>query len=227
MLEIVQGSRTSTERHCCTDRAESAVRGAGWREVSMATAQNGSGNSTRRYGTLVMGVAGGMLLGRLVPTLFANASGIIRGASGKDPFGSLIRQHGTLLSLLTQMEDVPRESHAKRMSLFLLFKRTLAKHALAEEDIIYPLLEDDAKRAEETEKLYREHARMKVLLFELERSVNETEAWAARVRDLRSEIEPHARQEEEVEFPKLRELMDKKGNVELARKIHQEESLIV
>jgi hemerythrin superfamily protein len=193
----------------------------------MFIAQDGSGNPSRRYGSLMVGAAGGMLLGRLLPTLIANASGIIRGAAGKDPFGGLVRQHRTLLSLLTQMENVPRESRAKRMSLFLLFKRTLAKHALAEEDIIYPLLQDDAKRVEEAEKLYREHARMKVLLFELERSVNDDETWPARVRDLRNEIEPHARQEEEVEFPKLRGLMDKKGNIELARKIHQEESLIV
>ena len=78
---------------------------------------------------------------------------------------------------------------------------------------------------------------MKVLLFELERSVDEDEAWSARVRDLRNEIEPHARQEEQVEFPQLRALIEKNGatrrsnqglsNLNLSRKIRQEESLVV
>ena len=58
-----------------------------------------------------------------------------------------------------------------------------------------------------------------------------------RVRDLRNEFEPLARQEEDVEFPQLRTLIEKKGatdpsgkglsNVDLSRKIYQEESLIV
>jgi iron-sulfur cluster repair protein YtfE (RIC family) len=52
-------------------------------------------------------------------------------------------------------------------------------------------------------------------------------AWRRAVRGLRSEIEPHARQEEEVEFPALRARMDQAGKMKLARKIDQEEAVIV
>ena len=67
---------------------------------------------------------------------------------------------------------------------------------------------------------------MKILLFELEQSIKNDEAWFKAVRGLRPEIEPHARQEEEVEVPALRDRMDKAGKVKLARKIHQEEAVI-
>jgi hemerythrin superfamily protein len=193
----------------------------------MFTTNGSNGKSSGRYAMLAIGAAGGVILGRLAPVLFANASGLVRASAGQDPFQGLIREHRQLLSLLDKMEDTPKESPVKRTALFLKFKRTIAKHALAEEDIVYPCLQDDAERTEETQKLYQEHARMKVLLFELDRSIKEDEAWTARVRDLRNEIEPHARQEEEVEFPRLKALMDSKRTAELSRQIYQEESLIV
>lgn len=186
-----------------------------------------NGRSSGRYAMLVLGAAGGMILGRFGPVLLANASGLLRASAGQDPFQGLIREHRELLSLLDKMENTPKENQLKRNALFLKFKRTIAKHALAEEDIIYPQLHDDAERAQESEKLYQEHARMKVLLFEVERAIKEDEAWTARVRDLRNEIEPHARQEEDVEFPRLRALMNGRRSAELSRKIYQEESLIV
>jgi hemerythrin superfamily protein len=183
--------------------------------------------SRNSYLLLGLGAAGGMLLGRFLPVLFANASGYAQGAAGRDPFAGLIEEHRTLLSLLDKMEHLPREAWAKRKLLFLAFKRTLGKHALAEEDIIYPLLKTDAERHEATQKLYAEHASMKIHLFELERAIHQDQEWTEAVRALRSKIEPHAREEEETEFPRLRELLDRSRSARLSRKIHQEEALMV
>lgn len=168
-----------------------------------------------------------MLLGRVLPVLFGRTSGAVRHAMGRDPFEGLIREHRELLSLLDEMEKTPAEATAKRMLLFVRFKRTIGKHALAEEDIIYPLLHDDTDRAEATEKLYQEHASMKIHLFELQRSMSEGPSWISNVRALRDEIEPHARQEEEIEFPKLREALSQQQTAELARNVYQEEALLV
>ena len=184
-------------------------------------------NNTNTYLLLGIGAAGGLLLGRFLPVLLANATGLALGAAGRDPFAGLIREHQLLLSLLDKMEHVPANDWAKRKFLFLAFKRTIGKHAMAEEDIIYPLLKTDAERHEATQKLYREHASMKIHLFELERAIHDDEQWGDGVRALRSEIEPHARQEEETEFPRLRELLDEAGTAQLSRKIRQEESLVV
>jgi hemerythrin superfamily protein len=174
-----------------------------------------------------IGAAGGLLLGRFLPVLVADTRGLVQGAAGRDPFAGLIKEHRTLLSLLDKMEQVPAADWAKRKVLFLAFKRTIGKHAMAEEDIVYPLLKTEAERHEATQKLYREHASMKIHLFELEAAIHGEDAWREGVRALRSEIEPHAREEEETEFPRLRELLDQTKRAELSRKIYQEEALVV
>lgn len=184
-------------------------------------------NKTNPYLLIGVGAAGGVLLGRFLPVLLANASGLAQGAAGRDPFAGLIRQHRVLLSLLDKMEGLPETDWAKRKFLFLAFKRTIGKHAMAEEDIVYPLLKTDAERHEATTKLYREHASMKIHVFELERAIHQDEEWGAAVRALHSEIEPHARDEEETEFPRLRALLDQTRRTQLSRKIRQEEALVV
>jgi iron-sulfur cluster repair protein YtfE (RIC family) len=185
-------------------------------------------NRTRHPWMMVgLGAAGGILAGKLLPIMIANAGGMARGAAGQDPFAGLIREHRELLNLLDRMENDPQGNYIRRGMLFAQFKRKIAKHAMAEEDVVYPMLTDDAQRAEAARKLYEEHGRMKVLLFELEQSMKDDAAWRRAVRGLRSEIEPHARQEEEVEFPALRARMDQAGKMKLARKIDQEEAVIV
>ena len=184
-------------------------------------------NKTNTYVLLAAGTAGGFLLGRVLPVVLANVSGLMQGAVGRDPFARLIEQHRTLLSLLDKMEQLPSEDWAKRRVSFLAFKRTIGKHVMAEEDIVYPLLKTEAERHEATQKLYREHASMKIHLFELEKAIHSRDEWGDAVRALRSEIGPHAREEEETEFPRLRELLDQKRAAELMRKILQEEALVV
>jgi hemerythrin superfamily protein len=183
--------------------------------------------NTNTYLLLGLGAAGGALLGRFLPLLLANASGFAQGSARRDPFAGLVREHRVLLSLLNRMENLPASEWSKRKLLFLAFKRTIGKHALAEEDIVYPLLKTEAERHEVTQKLYREHASMKIHLFELEAAIHQDSEWRDAVVALRSEIEPHAREEEETEFPRLRELLDQARTAQVSRKIRQEEALII
>jgi hemerythrin superfamily protein len=184
-------------------------------------------NKSNTYLLLGVGVTGGLILGRFLPVLLANANGLAQGAAGRDPFNKLVKQHRILLSLLNKMEEVPSSEWVKRKMLFLAFKRTIGKHAMAEEDVVYPLLKTEAERHEATQKLYREHASMKIHLFELEAAIHQEDGWREAVRALYSEIEPHARQEEEVEFPRLRDLLDQQRLAQVARKVRQEEALVV
>ena len=184
--------------------------------------------STLQSWTMIgLGAIAGALAGRLLPILIASANGAARSALGQDPFAGLIREHRELLALLDRMERTSDSSAVRRATLAYLFKRKIAKHAMAEEDVVYPMLTDEAERADAARKLYEEHGRMKVLLFELEQSIKNDQGWFKAVRGLREQIEPHARQEEEVEFPALRNRMDRAGKVKLGRKIHQEEAVIV
>jgi hemerythrin superfamily protein len=146
---------------------------------------------------------------------------------GQDPFDRLIQDHRIILQTLDDMERHGSGSMARRGALFLRLKRTLAKHAMAEEDVVYPLLHDDARREEASKQLYQEHADMKIHLFELERLLKANEDWSERVRTLRDIISEHARQEEEVEFPRLREALDKDRTRKLSAYIRREESMVL
>ena len=56
------------------------------------------------------------------------------------------------------------DERAKRARLFLKLKRTLAKHATAEEDVVYPLLTGPGEREDAARALYDDHAEMKIAL---------------------------------------------------------------
>lgn len=174
-----------------------------------------------------IGFAAGFVLSRLAPSLWAQFRGAAGSALGEDPFVELIRQHRTLLSLLDRMEEIPASAAARRAFFFLAFKRTIAKHALAEEDVAYPVLYTDAGRPEAAEKLYREHADVKIHLFALQQNLTGEEGWKTHVRALRDEITEHARQEEDEIFPRLRELGQAQQSSALSRNLRQEEAFIV
>ena len=186
-----------------------------------------NGLSTRDLTAIGIGVAAGVVASRLLPPVVAQAVGGLKARSGEDPFDRLIQDHRRILSVLDQMQEVPENHRGKRMKLFLSLKRTLAKHALAEEDIVYPLLHDDVHEIEQSKHLYEEHADIKIHLFELERMLMNNQNWSRRVESLRDLIERHVRDEEEVEFPKLRESLDNQRRRTLSQNIRREEALVL
>jgi hemerythrin superfamily protein len=176
-------------------------------------------------------VAGGLAMGvlgsRLLPPLVAGATGSVRARLGQDPFERLRHDHRHILSILDQMSQAPDDSTTRRMPLFLSLKRTLGKHALAEEDVVYPLLHEDVGAIEATRQLYREHAEMKIHLYEPERTLKSDASWAERVRSLRDLVARHVRDEEDVQFPKLQQLMDERRSRTVSGQIHREEAMIL
>jgi len=130
-------------------------------------------------------------------------------------------------SLLRKMAAASEESTAQRLKLLLMFKRALGKHAMAEEDVVYPILHDVAGAAEQARELYEEHAQMKIHLYGLETAIDSGPTWTERVRQLQEVIGAHIRDEEDVEFPRLRTLLQEKQHASLAGKILREEALVL
>ncbi|HYZ86797.1 MAG TPA: hemerythrin domain-containing protein, partial [Bryobacteraceae bacterium] len=148
-------------------------------------------SSGRDLAMVVSGIAVGLIGSRLLPPIMAMATGAMRGTSTGDPFQKLENDHRVLLKTLGLMERDQTDNIAKRTAMFLAVKRKLAKHALAEEDVVYPLLQDEAQRREAAKHLYEEHAEMKVLLFEIETCLMERRPWTQHVSRLRAMIERH------------------------------------
>lgn len=181
--------------------------------------------SSQNMAAFAGGAATAVIASRVLPPLLAKASGAAGAAMGHDPFEELIADHRKLVALLTEMEQ--DRGRLSRSQLLLRFKRRLAAHALAEEDVVYPLLHDEAKAADDAKHLYDEHADIKIHLHALEQMPKDAPEWTGRVGTLKRLIEEHARQEEDVEFPKLRQALNEKATVRLSGNIQREKAFIL
>ncbi len=167
------------------------------------------------------GTVAALLASRLLPPLVAQGVGPLRDSG--DPFESLIRDHRHFEELLHEMTRTDIGALRRGMLLQRL-KRGLTKHALAEEDVVYPLLHE---HRHEPDGLYADHAEIKMHLHALEQIPKDDPRWTARVRQLQSVITEHARLEEQVEFPRLRAAMDDEESSLAARHVHRERAMVL
>jgi hemerythrin superfamily protein len=164
---------------------------------------------------------------RLAPPFAGRAVGSLRAMAGTDPFDALAQDHKKALALFDRIEATEPSQVARRAAMLLQLKRMVTAHALAEEDIVYPMLHDDAQRREEAKKLYREHADIKLKLFELEHKAKDDPSWIVEVKSLHRILEEHAREEEQSEFPKLRAALDEGQRASLLGEVTREKSMLL
>jgi len=176
---------------------------------------------------LLGGIGAGVVGSRLLPPLMANMMGSKRVRAGGDAFAMLIDDHRQIRSFLDDMMDSPADSTLRRSRLFLMLKRKLAKHAMAEEDVVYPIVNSHSGENDKPKHLYDEHADMKILLYELEGKLKNREDWSSTVRQLRHLILRHVDEEEHSIFPQLRLQLSQEGLPKVSGQIAREEALIV
>lgn len=173
------------------------------------------------------GAAAAFVASRMLPPFLAQAAGTARAASGRDPFDMLAHDHRIILGLLEDMERSPDNATFTRMQKLLQLKRRLSAHALAEEDVIYPLLHDAAGAVTDVRHLYSEHAEMKIHLHALEQMPKNDPDWARRAGELRALILSHVRQEEEIDFPKLRAALSERETRRMTGNMQREKALLL
>lgn len=175
--------------------------------------------------------AGGALIAlvgaRLLPPLIAQARGKARMRDGGDPFETLVEDHRAIMMNLDSMVASAGGEAFKRTQHLLRLKRRLGAHAMAEEDIVYPALREQGASESDASQLYQEHSEMKVLLYKLEQTPTTSEEWHTHAVELRTLIAAHIRQEEDVEFPRLRAALDEVASSDLASKIEREKALVL
>jgi len=183
--------------------------------------------SGRDVALFAAGAALALLAARVMPPFAGSAIGSLRNAMGADPFAQLSADHRRILSLLDSIQALGDNATLRRTAMMFQLKRMLSAHAMAEEDVVYPMLRDEAHAEDVAHGLYREHAEMKVRLYELERMPKDDPRWIANLGALRALIEAHARHEEETEFPRLRAALDEAATAQLSSDVHREKSLLL
>jgi iron-sulfur cluster repair protein YtfE (RIC family) len=171
------------------------------------------------------GALAGIVASRALPPLLAQAGGLARGAAGRDPFEALTRDHRLIADLLDGLEQTPPDAVFERTQKLFRLKRRLAAHAMAEEDALYPMLIEQI--SVDARHLYSEHADMKIHLYTLENMPKDDPEWMHHLRALKSLIEGHVMQEEEVAFPKLQARINDSMQTTLLGKLQRERAMLL
>ena len=141
--------------------------------------------------------------------------------AGQEWDQALAAEHRQTLALFDQIEATDDSQSAMRASLLMKLKYALTKHALEEENVIYPALRQ-ANAAHDADALEGEHGYVKTYLYELETMPKDSGEWLARVRDFRAMIEEHMRMEEDEVFPTLKRLMTDEQSSRLTAMMNKE-----
>ncbi|MCL9999504.1 MAG: hemerythrin domain-containing protein [Erythrobacter sp.] len=136
-------------------------------------------------------------------------------AMARDWCEGLTREHEATLAAIDKLMATSAEHPHRRTVQITAIKHMITKHALQEENVIYPMIAREA--ADATGELNKEHGEVKAMLFELSRMDKADPAFATTLAQLRSALDEHMREEEEVLFPALRDRLSQDENRKLTR----------
>jgi len=122
-------------------------------------------------------------------------------------FALLKADHEKVAGILENIEGTTERAAKGRDDLFARLKVELDLHAMIEEEIFYPALEDTDEAREITLEAYEEHRLVKQLLAELEAEPKDTEEWTAKFMVLKENVEHHVEEEEGELFKKARQAL--------------------
>lgn len=134
---------------------------------------------------------------------------------------ALTAEHHLTLKVFDALEATSEHNGSRRSILLMNLKHMLAKHALEEENVIYPAMRE-AGEAEAADHLNTDHGYVKQYLYELGEMAKDTPAWIAKVRQFRADIEKHMREEETSLFPRLKSRISAEKNKELTSLMNKE-----
>ena len=187
------------------------------RGTSRRKAANAGANSTGALlGAAAAGVAVGVaaMIGRKIvvqaPTALAG-----------DWDAALAVEHAAIIKIFDALETTTIKNTGKRTMMLAQLKHALAKHALQEENVIYPALRD-AGQTEAADGLNHDHGYVKQYLYELENCPKNSEQFLGILRKFRTDLEKHVRQEEDQLFPALKAQLPPEMNKKLTIAMNKE-----
>jgi hemerythrin superfamily protein len=192
--EMATGTRSRTPARGSSDNSEKSAFGWGTGTLALAAVAGAAVGMAANFGR------------KLVVQNMAARAG--------DWDEVLHQEHEAVLALFDQMEATTDAQAHARAHLFGKLKAALAKHAMEEENVIYPALRE-SNNAHDADALNGEHGYVKTFLYELETMDPASPDWRAKIRTFRALLQEHIRMEEDEVFPALKAALDEAGNARL------------
>jgi hemerythrin-like domain-containing protein len=198
-----------------------AKRDSNGRFKSGTSASKGSGgNGGSNFGMVAGAVAGGAALG-LLAMIGRKAAVQAPTALAGNWDEALVVEHQATLKVFDAIEATDEKATMRRNMLLSHLKHALLKHAVEEENVIYPALREIGQ-TDAADELTKEHGYVKQYLYELENTPTASPEWIAKVRTFRAEIEQHMQEEEMHLFPMLRSQLSEEKNKHLTAVMNKE-----
>lgn len=179
--------------------------------------KNGNGTTTSK---VVTAAVGGLVVGLMANAGRKAVMQLMDSANGE--WDQILKaEHDATRAIFDKMQETGPDNTAKRSMLLLQLKHALTKHALEEENVVYPTLRENGLTAQADE-LNNDHGYVKQYLFELGNMEPSDPAWAAKVTEFRSRIEEHMREEENDLFPQLRDKLSDEANTTITAALNKE-----
>lgn len=181
----------------------------------MAHAQ--SGNS---FGRLATGAALGLFAGLALPHARKAVMQAPSLAAG-DWVEALAAEHRLVEKSFEALLKTKDHETAKREMLLTKIAYALTKHAIEEENVIYPALAE-AGHPDEAHRLIEDHGQVKTFIYDLRRIPSRDPAWLSQAQRFFTALQAHMREEEIQVFPMFSESLGREENAKLTRMMNWE-----
>jgi len=180
----------------------------------MPQAQGGSS-----FGRLATGAALGLFAGLALPHA---RKAVMQGPSiaAGDWVDALTAEHRLVEKSFEALLATRNDEMAKRELLLTKIGYALTKHAIEEENVIYPALAEAGH--EEAHRLIDDHGHVKTFIYDLRRISSTDPAWIGRAREFWTALQTHVREEETEIFPRFREELSRDENAQLTKMMNWE-----
>jgi len=191
-----------------------------FKSSSSSHAKSGGGRNGGGLGMMAGAVAGGAALG-ILAMLGRKAAVQAPSALAGNWDDALVAEHKAVLKVFDALEATDEKASMRRHLALSHLKHALLKHAVEEENVIYPALREIGQR-DAADALTKEHGYVKQYLYELETTPTASPDWIAKVRQFRADIEKHMQEEETRLFPMLRSQLSDEKNKHLTAAMNKE-----
>jgi hemerythrin superfamily protein len=190
-------------------------------KFSSTKSWGGFDRSLSRHETALIGSAlAGLAIG-LFATVTRKAAMQAPTALAPDWVEGLTREHKAVLTLFDKLEATERSQTGKRKALVVKLKLALTKHAVEEENVVYPALREAGEESA-VDGLSDDHAAVKHYLYRLTMMEADSPEFMKTVRAFRADIEKHMKEEERDLFPRLKAKLDDAANKRLSAMVNKE-----
>lgn len=160
-----------------------------------------------------------LVRGTVAGAVVSVASRMPGAADTPDAIQILEREHRRFEELLKQGEDTTERARATRREVLAALTTDLNAHELMEEKVLYPALQEDPRAREIALEGFEEHHVADVIAKELGEIAPTDEAWGAKFKVLKENIEHHIKEEERLMFPLARGIFSREELRELGARM--------